>query len=77
MLALGIATILLVVFGVLMRAGIALGGAYALTTLVSLPGVLPTLVWAAAGGYALLSVLGGFVAIAALASAGSTRRRFR
>lgn len=61
--------VLLVVRAMLVS-GLVLGGAYALTTYVSLPGFVDALIWVAAGGYALLTVLGVFTALAALVAAG-------
>lgn len=77
MLALGIGVILLIVFAAILRAGIALGAAYALTTLVALPSLVSTLAWIAAGGFAALQFVGAGVAILALLNAGDAARRFR
>ena len=76
MLAVGIGVILSVIIKALLVIGLVLGGAYALTTYVELPGIVDTLIWIGAGGYALLCVLGVVTVLAALVSAGNTARRF-
>jgi len=76
MLALGIGVILSVIIKALLVIALVLGGAYALTTYVELPGLVDTLIWIGAGGYALLCVIGVFTVISALATAGNTARRF-
>jgi hypothetical protein len=76
MLAVGIGVILSVIVKSLLVIGLVLGGAYALTTYVSLPGFVDVLIWIGAGGYALLCVVGVVTVLAALVSAGSTARRF-
>lgn len=75
MLAAGIGVILSVIVKALLVIGLVLGGAYALTTYVSLPGFVDALIWIGAGGYALLCVIGVFTVIAALAAAGKTATR--
>lgn len=81
MLAAGIGVILSVIVKALLVIGLVLGGAYALTTYVSLPSFVDVLIWVGAGGYALLCVIGVVTVLAALLSAGSvaakTQRRFR
>lgn len=81
MLAAGIGVILAAVIKALLVITLVLGGAYALTTYVELPGFVDTLIWIAAGGYALLTVVGTFAVLAALAAAGSeigrSKRRLR
>lgn len=71
MLALGIGVILTVLLKALVRITLLLGGAYALTTYVSLPGLVDVLVWIAAGGYALGTAVGSLAFLAALVQAGS------
>jgi len=73
MFAVGIGVILSVIIKALLVIALVLGGAYALTTYVELPGLVDTLIWIGAGGYALLCVIGVFTVIGALAEAG---RRF-
>lgn len=70
MLAAGIGVILSVIIKAALGITVALGGAYALTTYVELPGLVDTLVWIGAGGYALLSVIGVFTVLAAIVAAG-------
>ena len=70
MLAAGVGVLLIVIVRLLLVIGVALGGAYALTTYVELPGIVDTLVWVGAGGYVLLSLLGAFTALAAFTAAG-------
>jgi hypothetical protein len=81
MLALGIGVILTLLLKAAVRITLLLGGAYALTTYVDLPGLVDVLVWIAAGGYALVTVFGAFAFLAALVQAGSqattVRRRLR
>lgn len=76
-MALGLGVLLLIVLGALLRAGLALGAAYALTTYVTLPSAVGTLAWVAAGAFALLQLVGAGVGLAALLTASSTKRRFR
>lgn len=81
MLAAGIGVVLSVLIKALLRIALLLGGAYALTTYVKLPSFVDVLIWIAAGGYALLIVVGIFTVSAALVAAGSqgtaVRRRLR
>ena len=81
MFAVGIGVILAVLIKAIVMIALLLGGAYALTTYVKLPGLVDTLLWIAAGGYSLLIVVGVFMVIAALVTAGSqtntARRRLR
>lgn len=81
MLAVGIGAILAVLIKALVRIALLLGGAYALTTYVKLPGLVDVLIWIGAGGYSLLIVVGIFTVLAALVAAGSqtntVRRRIR
>lgn len=81
MLAAGIGVILTVVIKALVRIALLLGGAYALTTYVDLPGFVNVLVWIGASGYSLVIVLGVFTVLAAIAAAGkqqaTVRRRLR
>lgn len=74
MLALGLGVIAFVIFGALFRAALALGAAYALTTLTALPGVVDVLVWFGAGGFALIQLIGAFVTIAIMVKAGDAQR---
>lgn len=74
MLALGIGVLLSVIIKATLYIGLVLGGAYALTTYVKLPGFVDVLVWIGAGGYTLLCVIGLFVTLAALLNTGSARR---
>ncbi len=69
MLGLAIGVLAIIVLGALFRSALAVAAAYALTTLVALPGILDVLAWVAAGGYVVLNVVGAFVAIAALLNA--------
>lgn len=71
MLAAGIGAISAVLVKALLRITLLLGGAYALTTYVDLPGLVDVLVWIGAGGYALLTVFGVFTVLAALVEAGA------
>jgi hypothetical protein len=71
MLALGIGVILSVIVKAVLVIALVLGGAYALTTYVKLPGFVDTLIWIGAGGYAFLCVIGVVVAIGALIAAGN------
>lgn len=66
MLAAGIGVISAVLVKALLRIALLLGGAYALTTYVDLPGLVDVLVWIAAGGYSLLICIGIFTVAAAL-----------
>lgn len=70
MLAAGIGVILSVIVKALLVIGLVLGGAYALTTYVELPGFVDALIWIGAGGYALLCIIGVFTVLAALTAAG-------
>lgn len=69
MLAVGIGVILSVIIKALLIIGLVLGGAYALTTHVELPGIVDALIWIGAGGYALLCVIGVFTVIGVLSNA--------
>lgn len=77
MLALGIGIIAFMLFAAVFRSAIALGGAYALTTYVALPGAVDVFAWIAAGGFVLLQVVGVFVGLAAGIKAGGTNKRLR
>lgn len=81
MLAVGIGVILSVLIKSAVRIALLLGGAYALTTYVKLPGLVDVLIWLGAGGYSLLIVVGVFTILAAFVQAGSqtntVRRRLR
>lgn len=70
MLAVGVGVILSVFIKALLYIALVLGGAYALTTYVELPGFVDVLVWIGAGGYALLCVVTAFIVLAAFATAG-------
>lgn len=76
MFALGIGVILSVLLKATIRIALLLGGAYALTNYVTLPGLVDVLIWIGAAGYSLLIVVGIFTILAALVQAGSTARRF-
>lgn len=71
MLAAGIGIILTILVRALVRIALLLGGAYALTTYVELPGLVDVLVWLGAGGYAVVTALGAYTVFAALVAAGS------
>jgi hypothetical protein len=71
MLAAGIGVILTILVKALVRIALLLGGAYALTTYVELPGLVDVLVWIGASGYAAVTALGAYTFLAALAAAGS------
>jgi hypothetical protein len=71
MLAAGIGIILTILVKALVRIALLLGGAYALTTYVELPGLVDGLVWLGAGGYAVVTALGAYTVLAALVAAGS------
>lgn len=76
-MAFGVGIILSVVVKALLYIVLALGGAYALTTYVSLPGLVDVLIWLVAGGYTLLCVIGVYTVLAGLAQAGGQiKRRF-
>lgn len=75
MLALGIGVTALVVLGALVRSAIILGAAYALTTLVALPGAVDVLTWLVAGGFVVMQFIGVFIGLVALANAGGAARR--
>lgn len=76
MLAAGIGAISAVLVKALLRIALLLGGAYALTTYVDLPGFVDVLVWIAAGGYSLLICIGIITVAAALTAASKSTRRF-
>lgn len=77
MLAAGIGMILMILVKALVRITLLLGGAYALTTYVDLPGLVDVLIWIGAGGYSFMSALGAYTVLAALLSrAKVTPRRF-
>lgn len=69
MLAAGIGVILSVIVKALLVIGLVLGGAYALTTYVELPGFVDALIWIGAGGYALLYSIVVFTVLAPLTAA--------
>lgn len=69
MVAFGVGVILSIIWRALLRIVIVVGGAYALTGYVSLPGAVDILIWIVAGGYAILCVIGVFTLIAGLAAA--------
>lgn len=80
MFALGIGVICTVLLKAAVRIALLLGGAYALTTYVDLPGLVDALVWIGAGGYSLVTAAGVFTILSAFAAAGSqatARRRLR
>lgn len=77
MLAVGLGVIALIIIGALVRSAIALGAAYALTTLVALPSAVDVIAWVVAGGFVAIQAIGAFIGLAALVTAGSAGRRLR
>lgn len=76
-LSAGIGVTLAVLVKALLRIALLIGGAYALTTYTTLPGLVDGLIWLAASGYSLLIVIGLFTVASALIAAASTpKRRF-
>lgn len=69
MLAIGFAVIASIIVKAALLIGLAIGGAYALTTYVELPRVVDNLIWIAAVGYSLLCVLGLIAALGAIFAA--------
>lgn len=74
MLAAIFGTIALTIMRLILVIGLTIGGAYALTTYVALPGFVDTLIWIGAGGYTLLCILSGIVVAGALAAAAKRTR---
>jgi len=72
MLAVGIGVLLLVLFGAVLRGGLALAGAWALNHYLTLPGPLGTIAWVVAGIFAFLQLVALVVTVGALFAAADT-----